>query len=115
MKSPEELKEKWSALLNSTTNSDCRAMMIEPMETKIVKPQMKLIETIERCEKLVLEEIEGCEQYLVWYENSISDTEESRKEVQKINERKNEYLEMLNNLRFMKFESNVQELDEWYK
>lgn len=73
---------------------------------------MKLIETIERCEKLVLEEIEGCEQYLVWYENSISDTEESRKEVQKINERKNEYLEMLNNLRFMKFESNVQELDD---
>ena len=73
---------------------------------------MKLIETIERCEKLVLEEIEGCEQYLVWYENSISDTEESRKEVQKINKRKNEYLEMLNNLRFIKFESNVQELDD---
>lgn len=42
MKSSEELKEKWSAPLNSTTKSDCRAMLIEPMETKIVKPQMKL-------------------------------------------------------------------------
>lgn len=73
---------------------------------------MKLIETIERCEKLVLEEIDGCEQYLVWYENSISDTEESRKEIQKINERRNELIEMLNNLRFIKFESNVQELDD---
>lgn len=73
---------------------------------------MKLIETVERCEKLVLEEIEGCEQYLAWYENSISDTEESRKEVQKINERKNEYLEMLNNLRLIKFESNILELDD---
>ena len=52
---------------------------------------MTLIETIERCEKLVIEEIEGCEQYLVWYENSISDTEESRKEIQKVNERMNFY------------------------
>ena len=42
MKSSEQLKEKWSAPLNSTTKSDCRAMLIEPMETKIVKPQMKL-------------------------------------------------------------------------
>ena len=73
---------------------------------------MKLIETIERCEKLVLEEIDGCEQYLVWYENSISDTEESRKEIQKINERRNELIEMLNNLRFIKFESNILELDD---
>lgn len=73
---------------------------------------MKLIETIKRCEKLVLEEIDGCEHYLVWYENSISDTEESRKEIQKINERKNELLEDLNNLKFIKFESNVQELDD---
>ncbi len=73
---------------------------------------MKLIETIERCEKLVLEEIEGCEQYLVWYENSISDTEESKEEIQKVNEKKNELLEDLSNLRFIKFESNVQELDD---
>jgi uncharacterized protein YwgA len=73
---------------------------------------MKLVETIERCEKLVLEEIDGCEHYLVWYENSISDTEESRKEIQKINERKNKLLEDLNNLNFIKFESNIQELDE---
>ena len=73
---------------------------------------MKLIETIERCEKLVIEEIEGCEQYLVWYENSISNTKESKEEIQKVKERKNEYLEMLNNLRYIKFESNVQELDD---
>ena len=73
---------------------------------------MTLIEIIERCEKLVIEEIEGCEQYLVWYENSISDTEESRKEIQKVNERKNEFLQMMNNLRYIKFESNVQELDD---
>jgi uncharacterized protein YwgA len=72
---------------------------------------MKLIETIERCEKLVLEEIDGCEHYLAWYENSISDTEESRKEIQKINERKNEYVEMLNNLRFIKYETQLEEYD----
>ena len=73
---------------------------------------MKLIETIERCEKLVLEEIDGCEHYLVWYENSISDTEESRKEIQKINKRKNEYVEMLNTLRYIKYETGLEELDE---
>jgi uncharacterized protein YwgA len=73
---------------------------------------MKLIETIERCEKLVLEEIDGCEHYLVWYESSISDTEESKKEIQKINERKNELLEMLKNLRFIKYETGLEELDE---
>jgi hypothetical protein len=69
---------------------------------------VKLIETIERCEKLVLEEIDGCEHYLVWNEISISDTEE----IQKVNEKKNELLEDLSNLRFIKFESNVQELDD---
>ena len=73
---------------------------------------MKLIETIERCEKLVIEEIEGCEQYLVWYENSISDTKESKEEIQKVNERKNEFLQMLNNLRFIKYETNLQEFDD---
>jgi uncharacterized protein YwgA len=73
---------------------------------------MKLIETIERCEKLVLEEIDGCEHYLIWYENSISDTEESRKEIQKINKRKNELLEVLNNLRYIKYETGLEELDE---
>ena len=73
---------------------------------------MKLIETIERCEKLVIEEIEGCEQYLVWYENSISDTKESKEEIQKVNERKNELLEMMNNLRFIKYETNLQEFDD---
>ena len=73
---------------------------------------MKLTETIERCEKLVLEEIDGCEHYLVWYESSISDTEESRKEIQKINERKNELLEMMQNLRFIKYETGLQELDK---
>ena len=73
---------------------------------------MKLIETIERCEKLVLEEIDGCEHYLVWYENSISDTEESRKEIQKINERKNKLLEDSNNLKYIKYETGLEEFDE---
>lgn len=72
---------------------------------------MKLIETIERCEQLVLDEIDGCEHYLVWYENSISYTEKSRKEVQKINERKNELLEDLKNLRFIKDETGLEDAD----
>ena len=36
-KTTQDLKDKWSTLLNST-NSDCRAMLIEPMETMITKP-----------------------------------------------------------------------------
>lgn len=36
-KNTQDLKDKWSTLLNST-NSDCRAMLIEPMETMITKP-----------------------------------------------------------------------------
>ena len=37
-KNTQDLKDKWSTLLNST-NSDCRAMLIEPMETMITKPE----------------------------------------------------------------------------
>ena len=35
----DELIKKWSTLLNST-NNDCLCMLIEPMETKIMEPQM---------------------------------------------------------------------------
>lgn len=73
---------------------------------------MKLIETIERCEKLVIEEIEGCEQYLVWYENNMGDDKQIKSEIQQVNERKNEFLQMLNNLRFIKYETNLQEFDD---
>lgn len=35
----DELIKKWSTLFNST-NNDCRCMLIEPMEIKIMEPQM---------------------------------------------------------------------------
>jgi hypothetical protein len=73
---------------------------------------MKLIETIERCEKLVLEEI-GCYDFdIEWHQKNIGDTEENKQRIQKWNEEKNELLEVLNDLNFIKFESNIQELDE---
>lgn len=59
---------------------------------------MTTTETIERCKKLVLEEIEGCDQYLTWYENNSIDNEKVREETLKINHRRSEYLEMLSNL-----------------
>jgi hypothetical protein len=73
---------------------------------------MKLIETIERCEKLVLEEIECYNFDIEWHQKNIGDTEENKQRIQKWNEEKNELFEMLNNLKFIKFESNIQELDE---
>ena len=73
---------------------------------------MKLIETIERCEKLVLEEIECYNFDIEWHQKNIGDTEENKQRIQKWNEEKNELLEVLNNLKFIKFESNIQELDE---
>ncbi len=73
---------------------------------------MKLIETIERCEKFVLDEIEGYNLDIKWNQRNIGDTEENKQRIQKWNEEKNELLEVLNNLKFIKFESNIQELDD---
>jgi hypothetical protein len=73
---------------------------------------MKLVETIERCEKFVLEEIECYNLDIEWHQKNIGDTEENKQRIQKWNEEKNELLEVLNNLKFIKFESNIQELDE---
>ncbi len=73
---------------------------------------MKLIETIERCEKFVLEEIECYNFDIEWYQKNIGDTEKNKQRIQKWNEEKNELLEVLNNLKFIKFESNIQELDD---
>jgi len=73
---------------------------------------MKLTETIERCEKFVLEEIECYNFDIEWYQKNIGDTEKNKQRIQKWNEEKNELLEVLNNLKFIKFESNIQELDD---
>jgi hypothetical protein len=73
---------------------------------------MKLIETIERCEKFVLEEIECYNFDIEWYQKNIGDTEKNKQRIQKWNEEKNELLEVLNNLKFIKFESNIQKLDD---
>jgi hypothetical protein len=73
---------------------------------------MKLIETIERCEKFVLDEIECYNFDIEWHQKNIGDTEENKQRIQKWNEEKNELLEVLNNLKFIKFESNIQELDD---
>jgi len=73
---------------------------------------MKLTETIERCEKFVLEEIECYNFDIEWYQKNIGDTEKNKQRIQKWNEEKNELLEVLNNLEFIKFESNIQELDD---
>lgn len=73
---------------------------------------MKLIETIERCEKLVLDEIECYNLDIEWHQKNIGDTEQNNQRIQKWNEEKNELLEVLNNLRFIKNETILQELDE---
>jgi hypothetical protein len=73
---------------------------------------MKLTETIERCEKFVLDEIECYNFDIEWNQRNIGDTEENKQRIQKWNEEKNELLEVLNNLKFIKFESNIQELDD---
>ena len=68
---------------------------------------MKLIETIERCEKLVLEEIEVIEDFL-----NNSESKFGEKTILEWNEEKNKLLEDLSNLRLIKFESNILELDD---
>lgn len=73
---------------------------------------MKLIETIERCEKFVLDEIECYNLDIEWYQKNIGDTGENNQRIQNWNEEKNELIEVLNNLRFIKYETGLQELDE---
>ena len=73
---------------------------------------MKLIKTIERCEKLVLEEIECYDFEIEWYLKNIGDTEENKKRIQKWNKERDELLEDLNNLRYIKYETGLEELDE---
>lgn len=73
---------------------------------------MKLIETIERLEKYVLDEIEYYNLDIEWYQKNIGDTVENKKLIQKMNEEKNELTEVLINLRFIKYETGLQELDE---
>ena len=59
---------------------------------------MKLIETIERCEKLVLDEIECYNFEIEWYQKNIGDTETNKIRIQKWIEERNELLEMMENL-----------------
>jgi hypothetical protein len=74
---------------------------------------MKLVETIERCEKLIRDEIDCYDWDIRWYENNlIALSEETKKNLQRWNEEKNELIEMLNNLKFIKYETKLQELDE---
>lgn len=73
---------------------------------------MKLIKTIERCEKLVLEEIECYDFEIEWYLKNIGNTEENEKRIQKWNKERDELLEMLKNLRYIKYETELEELDE---
>ena len=59
---------------------------------------MKLIETIERCKKLVLDEIECYNFEIEWYQKNIGDTETNKIRIQKWIEERNELLEMMENL-----------------
>ncbi len=72
---------------------------------------MKLTETIEKCETILSKRYEDIKQLLNHPEEKLKlvFSDEYRKEL--IDE-KNELLEMLNNLKFIKFESNIQELDD---
>ena len=72
---------------------------------------MKLTETIERCEKLVLDEIECYDWDIEWHQKNIGDTEENKKRIQEWNGERDELLEVLNNLRFIKYETGLEELD----
>lgn len=72
---------------------------------------MKLTETIEKCETILSKRYEDIKKLLNHLEEKLKlvFSDNYRKEL--IDE-KNELFEMLNNLRFIKFESNVQELDD---
>ena len=73
---------------------------------------MKLTETIERCEKLVLDEIECYNLDIEWHQENIGDTEENKQRIQKWNKERDELLEDLNNLRYISHETRLEEHDE---
>jgi len=73
---------------------------------------MKLTETIERCEKLVRDEIECYNFDIEWHQKHIGDTEENKQRIQKWNEEKGELLEMLENLRVIANEVGLDQIDE---
>jgi hypothetical protein len=72
---------------------------------------MKLTETIEKCETILSKRYEDIKQLLNHPEEKLKlvFSDNYRKEL--IDE-KNELFEMLNNLKCIKFESNIQELDD---
>jgi hypothetical protein len=73
---------------------------------------MKLTETIEKCEILVLDEIECYNFDIEWHQKNIGDTEENKQRIQKWNEEKGELLEMLKNLRVIANEVGLDQIDE---
>jgi hypothetical protein len=75
------------------------------------KSQMKLTETIEKCETILSKRYEDIKKLLNHPEEKLKlvFSDDYRKEL--IDE-KNELFEMLNNLKFIKFESNIREFDE---
>jgi hypothetical protein len=72
---------------------------------------MKLTETIEKCETILSKRYEDIKKLLNHPEEKLKlvFSDNYRKE---LTDEKNELFEMLNNLRFIKFESNIQELDD---
>jgi hypothetical protein len=73
---------------------------------------MKLLETIERCKKFVLDEIECYDFDIEWHQKYIGDTEVNKQRIQKWNEEKNELIEMLENLGFIANEVGLELIDE---
>jgi hypothetical protein len=72
---------------------------------------MKLVETIERCETILSKRYEYIKQELSCPEEKLKLVFSDNYRNELIDE-KTELFEMLYNLNFIKFESNIQELDE---
>ena len=72
---------------------------------------MKLVETIERCETILSKRYEDIKQDLNHPEEKLKLVFSDNYRNELIDE-KTELFEMLYNLNFIKFESNIQELDE---
>jgi hypothetical protein len=72
---------------------------------------MKLVETIERCETILSKRYEYIKQELSRPEEKLKLVFSDNYRNELIDE-KTELFEMLYNLNFIKFESNIQELDE---
>jgi hypothetical protein len=72
---------------------------------------MKLTETIEKCETILSRRYEDLKQLLNRPEERLKLVfgDEFRKQ---LTDEKNELSEILNNLKFIKFESNIRELDD---